>query len=329
MGPAMPTLTETEPSTPGLALSLAPNSPALSQESAVHSEHASDLVAINSAALKVDRLKAELDLATMELEIDTLTKSVQEKFEIVAILELEGETDEVVLALQRKVAELTTLYDDMEVRLKQVEGTKQNWALAVQVDKGDLDKVNLRKAELEILKLNCDIVNNEIAIMEAKIALKDHQSSNAPAIKKIADARKEAEDAAKELNTMTDDHEIAYKNFKAKFGTGSARDDSAAVKALEEKMEELLPLYWVGHAIRARYIDGELKMLNGQPVARDVDAASQEAWKFAKVKADAALFLKSALPIVRGKEGFELLYGVSPEVIWKHRKFGMFLNILK
>lgn len=322
------------PSSPGPALSLNHDSPVVIVALATTIKDADLTMA--SLASNIEMAKAKVDLANKELGVYISCKSLDER--MAALNVLEGEVDLVALGFETKVAQMTTECEIMASKLKHMEGNKQNWVFAVQFDKGenDLDKMNLRKTELEIMDLKCAMVRKEIEIMEANIALKEHNGRTVETDSKRSEAQRAVQDAEAQFTNVKNDLKIALKDFKAKFGADALADDIftqgriiVETELLKEKIEEMQPLYWVGHAIRIRYMEGELKGLKGQPVNRDVEIASQEAWKQGKAQADASTFLESAGPSARGVDDFVLMYGILPEVVWEHREFGMFMNILR
>lgn len=225
----------------------------------------------------------------------------------------------------------------MESKLRSAEGDKQNFVMAVQMDNGDIDKLNLRKAELQIMKLRAELAEKEIVVMETEMQLKNQKAQAAEGDKDLTNAHTEAAVLTVKLGKKEASLEELKTAYKVKYGESvdGLSEAAASVYAkqiadLESKIEQLMPLYWVGHATRNRYVEGENKMIRGHGnVERDTETKSIEAWKFGKILSDATLFLSFDDNNRESLDEFETIYGVKPAVAWENRAFESLMNVLR
>ncbi|CZR54800.1 uncharacterized protein PAC_04684 [Phialocephala subalpina] len=334
----MSTTTEiVAPATPSTVLSLCPESPQSFYVTPTKIDDKQAQVTINPHN-KVEKVRAELEIATKEAEIYTLSKTLEKKLAVVQ--ELEGESDYELKALEVKLAELKKEYEVMEGGLREAEGMKQNHVLAVHLSKDDGDKVNLRKAELEIMKMKSTMVEKEIEVMEAELEIKEHIAKKAGCNTKLVDAQVEVDALKQKLSELNKDVATAKSDFDEKytagFGTGSAlgatvetNGDSPQVQALKEQIDHMKPLYWVGHGIRSRNLEFmAYKSKAGYRMDQAIVNEGLECYRYSKVVADAVMYLEIC-PCKRVLyDEFELFYGVPAEVIWEKRHFTIFTNLI-
>ncbi|KUJ13064.1 uncharacterized protein LY89DRAFT_687943 [Mollisia scopiformis] len=297
----------------------------------------STFVTINKADphFEVEKAKAKLDLALKEVEIYNQAQTLEEKLRDLENLEME--VDEVGQGLVNSLVVAKKAFEALENKLRNAEGNKQNFVLAVQFDNGDKDKVNLRRAELEIMKLKATMVEKEIEIMEDEMNFKDHVRDKQTTDTRMADAQHAVDAARNQLDDLKEALGAAEVEFGDKYGTSlggfadavaSQAQLTAEVQALKAKVEQMGPLYWIGHATRARYILWELKYLRGTPMDREIELESHTAWKMAKIVADATMYLEFCDRQRLPTEDFEFLYGVTAAFAWEHRDFSMLMNML-
>ncbi|KAE8446696.1 hypothetical protein EG329_011740 [Mollisiaceae sp. DMI_Dod_QoI] len=286
--------------------------------------------------LEVLKAKAHVSILEKAAQLHTLTKSLDEKLALAK--EIESEKDEEVEALKSKYDLMKKAYEGKEVMLRELEGQKQNFVLAFSIDKGDGDKLSLRKAELEIIKMKATLVEFEIEMMEAEMEIKAKLAMKSAVTPKSAETRAEADDIQQQITTLEDEIKKDKAEWDDKYGASSACTVNGAtpqdqlvqqeVKDLKEKIQQMLPLYWIGHATRERYVEWELKHYRGQSVSREVENEGQDAWRWGKVLADATLYLDfSPKPRISAEE-FEHMYGISPTLAWEHRDFNTLINII-
>jgi hypothetical protein len=291
---------------------------------------------INLKKAKVYAEKAKLlaEMADMEVRVYEMVAFVHEK--VAFIQKIQGEIDGEAEALTASIAALRKEQETLEAGLRRVEENKHNFVMAVKMDNGDIDKVNLRKAELEIMKLKAPIVEKEIQVMEAEMQLKAHHEEKTPGSAELVEALEDLDNVREELLGFKTQFEEKLTNFNAQYGdsaglaNGLESDSESAKKihALKEKIKQLMPLWYIGHATRNRFLEGEMRSINNQAVNREVELKSQEAWKFGKIIADASMYLEFTENRRGAVEEFERIYGVTADLAWEHRQFEAFVNII-
>lgn len=340
----------------------------------------------NNPILELLKQKARLNLVEKAVEIYKVTAALEAK--IALVKELESETNDELQALAAKYADIKKGYEAMEGRLRQQEGEKQNHVLAAEMYKGDVDKINLRKAELEIMKLKSSMVETEIEMMELDVDIKAKSTQKSGTTVKTAVVQGEIDTIKQQLTELKDAHAKAKVDFDDKYGTSSVANNEDfqrlnnalnAMKAfadsqakqinvlksvcsmnglaipdtasfgeatngvtdtashqqlleenlkLKEKIEQLTPLYWIGHATRNRYVEWELKHLRNARMNEAVNDEGMDAYRLAKPQADASLYMDFCERQRLAPEEYEVQYGVFPSVVWEHRKFCVFMNMI-
>ncbi|KAF8852480.1 hypothetical protein BDZ45DRAFT_763959 [Acephala macrosclerotiorum] len=336
----MSTTTEiVAPATPSTVLSLRPESPQSIYATPAKAENNHTEPIVDTKA-KVEKARAQLEIATKEDEINTVSKSLQEKLAIVS--GLESEVDEKGKTLEAKLDELNKEYEAMAKGLRDAEGMKQNHVMACKMSgNSDADKVSLRKAELEIMKMKSVLMEKEIEVMEAEMATKDHAEQKAGADTERVEAQAEVDAIKQQLIDLKEDLAKSQEEFAEKYNSISggvsslgatnenAGNDSTQVAALKKQIDEMKPLYWVGHGTRSRNLEFLAhKLKQGYRVDQAIMNEGLECYRFGKVAADAAMYLEFN-PCKRVLyDEFELFYGVPAQVVWDHRHFTIFVNLI-
>lgn len=286
--------------------------------------------------LEVEKAMAKLELARKHVVVYDTFASLEEKLAVLNILlaEIASEAD----GLKANQTEAKKEYDILQGKLRNAEGDMQNFVLAVQMDKGEKDKVMLRKAELNVMKLKAELVEKEIEIMEIDMQINDDQAEKAKSNSKVTDAQRDVDATQEQWDALKLELDRAEVEFEEKFGSrlgsmskapGSEVDSAKEIEALKEKIELMSPVHKIGHATRARYLAGELKSLKGKNIDKEIENVSQDAWRLGEIVADAAMFLNSAdqSPGIPAEE-FEFIYGVTAGFVWQHRQFEMLMKLL-
>lgn len=327
------------PATPSTVLSFRPESPRSIYATPTKFKDTDTKVTVDTEA-EVEKARVKLEIAIKENEISKISKILDEKLAIVQ--GLEGQVDEEGKALETKLEELKKEHDTLDKALRAADGMKQNHVMACKMTgNSDADKVSLRKAELEIIKMKSVLMEKEIEVMVAEMATKDHADKKAGADTERVEAQAEVDTIKQQFVDLKKTLAKIKAEFAEKYdatlggvsslGATNENDgsDSPQVAALKKQIDEMKPLFWVGHGTRSRNLEFLAhKLKQGYRVDQAIMNEGLECYRFAKVVADAAMYLEFN-PCKRVLyDEFELIYGVPAQVVWDHRHFTIFAELV-